>query len=157
MTQNCSCLQEQIIELRLESEYLQSFLPRTEMALKQRLNQKGLRLLHVDGQDEYRSTLDWLLAITSAEWDAHIRAYYRTGTEKLGDVAEWGEILEIDRVLRGVVKELRRTHSALVREGWVRGDPPFDVCPEVTLRVREGVRALAGPLLPVPEDVACAA
>ena len=84
LEQRCSLVQE----LGLESEYLATFMIRTEYLLKKDKYEKGLLLIEKTDTG-YESVMDWLLAMLAPSWKKHIKAYYEFRYTKLGDIADF--------------------------------------------------------------------
>ena len=114
---NLTCRYDLVQQLGLESEYLETFLTKTEMALKSRRYQKGLKLIQPAleagaGGEDYRSVIDALLGAASPSWRRHIAHWYRYGDTRLGDAATWEDIQEMDAVLVQALHELAAWREA---------------------------------------------
>jgi hypothetical protein len=142
--------------LGLESEFLGSFLVRTEKRLKQRRFQKGLILLDAE-EGDYRSVLDLLLATFSPAWKRSILDFYRDGEHRLGDCADWKTINLIDQLMECAVTELTVSYEMLRSEGWLVGEGKPEPTPYVKSAVSDAVRLFVAPCFPgVPAQAAAA-
>ena len=146
--QNLELRQSLCLELRLDSEYFQSFLVRTEKRLKDTNYQKGLMLLESDDAN-YRSTLDWLLATFSPSWKQHIQDFYTYDHCRLGDAVDFDTIDLIDQLMEAAVVDLKRSYNMLRRDGWLVGQGTPDPSPFMKSMTTMAVRSLISPRFPV--------
>lgn len=117
---NLQCRLNLVQKLGLESEYLGTFLTKTEMALKSRRYQKGLKLIQTALEDDnvggsgepYRSVVDALLGAASPSWKRHIAHWYQHKRYRLGHAATWEDIQEMDEVLVQALRELAAWREA---------------------------------------------
>ena len=122
MSCNLQLWQAHVLELQLESEYLESFLIKTETLLRKKEYQVGLKLID-DSLDasEYNSMQDYVLATFSPYWRGRILDYYDGVGSKLGEVLNYDTIKEIDDLTSHIVVELKCSYRALQQEGWIVG------------------------------------
>lgn len=140
-------------QLGLKSEFFGSVLVRTEALLKKSRYQRGLNLVRnaLDVSD-YRSVLDYLLAVISPSWNERIRAFYRGEVGRIVLTEEWATIDALDQVLEHAVRELAALYAAYCSLGWREGHaaPEFD---DLTV---SGVRMFLQPRVPVADPVSVA-
>ena len=117
--QNIRIRQSLIQALGLESKFLQSCLVRSEALLQQSKYQKGLRLVrHFADEVEYRSVMDFLVAIFIPSLKDAIFAYYKGRGERLIAIATPETIERVDKTLARCIVELEQLDREL--RGWGR-------------------------------------
>jgi hypothetical protein len=118
LVQNLELRQTLVQKLGLESEFLESCLVRTEARLKESRHQRGLALLRgIVDESEFRSVLDWLLALYAPSYAGEIRSFYEDGGKRLIDSRPWRTIDEVDRILDEEIVRLGDLH----KEVWMLG------------------------------------
>ena len=134
-------------KLGLESEYFESFLVRTEKLLKQTRYQKGLMLIEETDTD-YRSVMDWLLAMLSPSWKVHIHAFYKYDHCKLGHAVDFETIDLMDQIMEASVIELYKSYQMLQREGWLVGKGKPEPGVFMQRSTMNAIRSFISPMFP---------
>lgn len=114
MCQNLELRQTLVQKLGLESEYLETFLVRSEKLLKGRRGQRGLALVrHLADEDEYRSVMDFLVGLFVPSMKPAIKAYYEGHGQKLGEEFTWSFIDNLDRKMVMALEHLARLSEVI--------------------------------------------
>ena len=140
--------QKQITVLKLDSEYLQSALVRTEKRLKGK-HQKGLKMLEGDASG-YWCLIDWLLAVLGPGWDQHIKAYYSDPNFcRLAEAVDFETINIIDQLLDHSVCQLYQAHQHLRSQRMFTGNmEPSPFLKKLTTRAVKNFMPLIFPEAP---------
>tara|TARA_B100000029_G_scaffold206083_1_gene203889 strand:- start:277 stop:765 length:489 start_codon:yes stop_codon:yes gene_type:complete len=110
--------QAQIQRLELTSEYLGTFLVRSETLLKRGRYHRALCLIDTEDADGYYSILDYLLATVAPEWAESIQEFYDDEGPKLGELADYWTIDEMDRGIAKAITGLATAHRIIEEEVW---------------------------------------
>lgn len=129
MMQNFTQRMELIQELGLSSRMFQSTLVRTEKLLQTKRAQCGLRLVQgvcatmQERGKNYRGVIDFLVAMSSPQWDVVIQDYYDDASSgRLIENYEWETIELMDHALCALVRELMDLHKERRQLDWLGQD-----------------------------------
>lgn len=104
-------------KLGLDSRFLQSCLVETEELLHHSRYQRALVLVRGRGENQYRSILDFLVALHLPAMRPAIVHFYDDEGPRLLDMASASTIAALDDGLAGSVRQLAALHGELLSDG----------------------------------------
>jgi hypothetical protein len=130
--QNLALRQTLMQNLGLESRFLDSCLIRSETLLRKLEYQRPLRLVRdFADEDDYRSVLDFLVAVFVPAMKARIDAFYDGHGQILMEQSGWIDIDRLDRMMVTALEEMKRLYGESRSAAWRRGDGEFTI-PQLT-------------------------
>jgi hypothetical protein len=132
-----------LLEMELVGAQFESVLVRTEGLLRGCEYRKAIGLVsgsyerYADAGHEYRSIIDFLIALASPGWDEVIQDYGRGRGRPLIRYVDLGTIHAMDLAVVHLLEELRALRDAYEGAGWVEGAsaPEYDELTETGIRL----------------------